>query len=152
MPSISDTLNARLKVAMKNRDVRTVSLCRLAKDGLATKATELRSLSQPKVMTEDDELQVMRNMAKKASAAAEQFLAVSQEEKAAELQAEAAWYEQFLPVAPTQDEIRAVIDALVAQHSNIAPIMAGVKAKFGSNVDMKLASTLARDGLAQKTA
>jgi uncharacterized protein len=64
---------------------------------------------------------------------------------------EAKILESYLPAAASLDEVRAEIhSAIAAGASQIGPIMKALREKFGSSLDNKAASDLAKEALSKK--
>jgi uncharacterized protein YqeY len=96
--------------------------------------------------TEDEALRVIKKM---ISANEETMVSTTNDETFGELMIELNIMKPLLPQMVSADAVNSEISLLVYNGvDNIGAMMGGLKKKFGSTVDMKMASAMARAALA----
>ncbi|MGL4648208.1 MAG: GatB/YqeY domain-containing protein [Caldilineaceae bacterium] len=141
-------LDEDLKQAMRDRDeVRKLTL-RSAKTALteAAKASEQHDLSPEKVLA------VLQREAKRRKEAAFEYEKAGETARAQAELAELAVLETYLPQPLSDDDVRALVLATVAETGATSPkemgkVMAALKPKIDGRADGKLVSTLVREAL-----
>lgn len=107
---LKDTLVADLKDAMRQKDKVRLSAIRM----IQTAITEKEKAGTGAV-TEDDVVAIVAKQAKQRRDSIAQFEAAGRDDLAAHEAAELAIIEAYLPAQATDEEIRAVVDAVVAR-------------------------------------
>ena len=107
---LKDTLAADLKDAMREKDKVRLSAIRM----IQTAITE-KEKAGTGAATEDDVLAIVAKQAKQRRDSIAQFEAAGRDDLAAHEAAELAVIEAYLPAQATDEEIRAVVDAVVAR-------------------------------------
>lgn len=108
--TISEKLNDHIKDAMRAKEKERLTLLRSIKA-----AFKNREIEAGGALSDTDEVSIIMKMIKQRREAAEGFRKGSAEDKAQAEEREAALLESYLPAAPTDEEIEAVIDAEVAK-------------------------------------
>lgn len=145
--SLSKRLTDDLKTAMKARDKDRLTLLRSVKSTFQNREIELGN-----PLTEADEIPLVLKMIKQRREAAEGFRKGGAEERAAHEDWEAAELENYLPPAPSDDEIDKAIDEALADFPEnerspkvMGPVMKALNEKFaGRPVDGKQLSAKVR--------
>lgn len=146
--SLSDRVAEDLKTAMRARDAQRLAVLRMIKSRLQNEAIEAGGPLEPQA-----EVQVLMRLVKQRRESIEQFQkfgrAAQAEAEAMELQI----VEEYLPAAPTAEELQAALDQVQAglpepARKQMGPLMQGVMARFqGRPVDGKAVSALVRQRL-----
>ena len=108
--SIAAKIGADIIAAMKARDEHRVTTLRMVKSALRSKEIDKR---QP--LTDAEQTQVLSTLLKQRRESVESFTKGGRPELAAKEQAEIAMIEFYMPQAAGEDEIRAMVQAAVAQ-------------------------------------
>ena len=149
---IRDDIKTALVAAMKARDTTSTAAIRLIQSSIKNRDIELRTAStQP-----DDDLlvtEVLQKMIKQRRESIEMYEKGNRPELAAAEAAEVAVIERFLPRQMSEDEARAVIDALATELGaesvkDMGRVMAALKERFAGQMDMAKASGLVKARLA----
>lgn len=148
---IRDTIKAAQISAMKAGDKPRLAAVRLILAKLKDKDIELRTAS---AVPEDDVLvtDVLQKMAKQRRESITLYEQGGRQELADVEQAELAVIEEFLPQQMSEDETRAVIAAIVAETGaagmkDMGKVVAALKARHGTQLDMGKASGLVKAAL-----
>ena len=149
---IRDTLKAAQIAAMKGGDKPRLGAVRLILAKLKDRDIELRTAS---VLPEDDVtvVEVLQKMVKQRRESITLYRQGGREELAAVEEAELVVIDEFLPQQMGEDETRAVIAAIKAELGasslkDMGKVMAELKARHGSELDMSKASALVKAALA----
>lgn len=108
--SIAENINADIVAAMKARDEHRLTTLRMAKSALRSKEIDKR---QP--LTEAEQTQVLSTLLKQRRESVESFTKGNRPELAAREQAEIAMLETYMPQVIGKEELRALVQAAVAQ-------------------------------------
>ncbi|CAH0496975.1 GatB/YqeY domain-containing protein [Novosphingobium sp. CECT 9465] len=149
---IRDTIKAAQISAMKSGDKPRLAAVRLILAKLKDKDIELRTAA---ALPDDDVLvtDVLQKMAKQRRESITMYEAGGRQELADVEQAELAVIEEFLPQQMSEDDTRAAIAALIADlgaagMKDMGRVVAALKAKHGTQLDMSKASGLVKAALA----
>ena len=149
---IRETLKAAQIVAMKGGDKPRLGAIRLILAKLKDRDIELRTA---KVLPEDDVtvVEVLQKMVKQRRESITLYRQGGREELAAVEEAELLVIDEFLPQQLGEDETRAVIAAIkrelgASSLKDMGKVMAELKARHGSELDMSKASALVKAALA----
>ncbi|NLR72382.1 GatB/YqeY domain-containing protein [Novosphingobium sp. ERN07] len=149
---IRDTIKAAQVSAMKAGDKPRLAAVRLILAKLKDKDIELRTAS---AMPDDDVLvtDVLQKMAKQRRESITMFEQGGRQELADVEKAELVVIEEFLPQQMGEDEVKAAIVALIAETGaagmkDMGKVVAALKAKHGTQLDMGKASGLVKAALA----
>ena len=112
MTSMKDRIQGDLTTAMKARDEGSSSTLRMVLTAITNEEVSGKSA---RVLTDEDVVTVLGREAKKRKEAAEAYDAANRPELADRERAELAVIEGYLPEQLTEDEVRAIVDAAVAE-------------------------------------
>ncbi|MBM3669482.1 MAG: GatB/YqeY domain-containing protein [Actinobacteria bacterium] len=112
MTSMKDRIQADLTTAMKARDEVSSSTLRMVLTAITNEEVSGKSA---RVLTDEDVVTVLGREAKKRKEAAEAYDAAQRPELAARERAELAVIDGYLPEQLSENEVRAIVDAAVAQ-------------------------------------
>jgi uncharacterized protein YqeY len=149
---IRDTIKAAQVSAMKSGDKARLGAVRLILSKLKDRDIELRTASQ---VPEDDTLvvEVLQKMAKQRRESIGMFESGGRQELADAEKAELAVIEEFLPQQMDDAATSVAIEAIKAELGassvkDMGKVMAELKARHGSELDMSKASALVKAALA----
>lgn len=149
---IRDTIKAAQISAMKSGDKPRLAAVRLILAKLKDKDIELRTAS---ALPDDDVLvtDVLQKMAKQRRESITMYEAGGRQELADVEKAELAVIEEFLPQQMSEEGTRAAIAALIAETGaagmkDMGKVVAALKARHGTQLDMSKASGLVKAALA----
>lgn len=148
---IRDTIKAAQVSAMKAGDKPRLAAVRLILAKLKDKDIELRTAS---AVPEDDVLvtDVLQKMAKQRRESISLYEQGGRQELADVEKAELAVIEEFLPQQMGEDDVKAAIAAIIAETGaagmkDMGRVVAALKAKHGTQLDMGKASGLVKAAL-----
>lgn len=149
---LRDSIKAAQVAAMKSGDKARLAAVRLILAKLKDRDIELRTASS----VPDDEtlvVEVLQKMAKQRRESIELYVQGGRQELADAESAELAVIEEFLPAQMSEDDTRAAIEAIKAEVGassvkDMGKVMAELKARHGSQLDMSKASGLVKAALA----
>jgi uncharacterized protein YqeY len=149
---IRDTIKAAQVTAMKSGDKARLAAVRLILAKLKDKDIELRTAD---ALPDDDVLvtDVLQKMVKQRRESIAMYEQGNRPELAAAEAAEVAVIESFLPAQLSEDEVKAAIEAIKAEVGatsikDMGKVVAALKAKHGTQIDMGKASGLVKAALA----
>ncbi len=149
---LRDTIKAAQVTAMKAGDKPRLAAVRLILAKLKDKDIELRTASS---VPDDDVVvvDVLQKMAKQRRESITLYEQGGRQELAEVEKAELAVIEDFLPQQMGEDEVKAAIAAIIAETGaagmkDMGKVVAALKAKHGSQLDMGKASGLVKAALA----
>ncbi len=149
---IRDTLKAAQVSAMKAGDKPRLAAVRLILAKIKDKDIELRTAAS---LPDDDVLvtDVLQKMAKQRRESITLYEQGDRQELADIEKAELAVIEEFLPQQMGEDDVKAAIVALIAETGaagmkDMGRVVAALKAKHGTQLDMSKASGLVKAALA----
>jgi len=147
---IRDELKAAQIAAMKGGDKERLAAVRLMLAKVKDRDIELRG----KEPGDDDAMviDVLQKMAKQRRESIQMYEDGGREELAAAERSELAVIEQFLPAQMSEDETRAAIEGIKADLNasgmkDMGRVMAELKARHGTELDMSRASALVKESL-----
>lgn len=112
MSALKDSIQTDLTTAMKGRDEVTSATLRMV---LTAITNEEVSGKEARELTDDDVITVLGREAKKRRESAEAYDAADRPELAERERAELEVIARYLPQPLTEDEVRAIVDAAVAE-------------------------------------
>lgn len=148
--SLLEQVQKDMVQAMKAKDEARLGTVRMIKAAL--KKQEVDSM---KPLNEATELQVMNTLLKQRRESAEMFRKGGRPELADKEEAEIQVIESYLPSAPSEDELRASVEAAIAEtgatsQKQMGAVMKTAQAKLaGRRVDGKALSELVKQKLGQ---
>ncbi len=108
--SIAEKLGTDIITAMKAHEEHRLTTLRMVKSALRSKEIDKR---QP--LTDADETQILNTLIKQRHDSVESFTKGNRPELAAKEQAEIVMIEAYMPQAATEDQLRAIVQAAIAQ-------------------------------------
>jgi len=148
---IRDTVKAETIASMKSGDKERTAALRLIGAKIKDRDIELRTSSKD---VDDDAMvtEVLQKMAKQRKESITMYVDGGRDELAAKEQAELAVIEAFLPQQLSEDETRAVIEAIKAEVGaesikDMGKVMGQLKSRHGAELDMGMASGLVKAAL-----
>lgn len=111
MAELKDQIRDDLKIAMKAREKQVTTVLRSVLSAIGTE--EVAGL-EPRELTADEELRIVRSEVKKRREAAEGFTAGGRSDSAESELTEAEILARYLPAALSDEELTAIVDAEVA--------------------------------------
>jgi len=148
---IRDAIKAAQIEAMKGGDKERLAAVRLILAKLKDKDIELRTAAS---VPDDDTIvvDVLQKMAKQRRESIDMFRQGGREELAAKEEAEMAVIESFLPAQLSEDETKAAIETIKSELGasglkDMGKVMAELKGRHGSMLDMSKASGLVKAAL-----
>ena len=150
--SLSEQIQKDIVAAMKAKDELRLSVLRMMKSAL-----QLKQVEKMRPLEDMESLQVLQTLVKQRKESVDQFTRGGRKDLADKEAKEIKIIEEYLPVAPTDEEIhRAVEEAIAAEGADSLKQMgAVVKAARtrleGKNVDGKALSDKVRERLSGKS-
>lgn len=148
---LRDSIKAAQISAMKAGDKPRLAAVRLILAKLKDRDIELRTVD---TKPEDDALvvEVLQKMAKQRRESIQLFEQGGRPERAADERAELTVIEEFMPAQMSEEDTRAAIEAIKAETGasgvkDMGKVMAELKARYGSQLDMGKASALVKAAL-----
>lgn len=148
--SISERIQADLAGAMKARDADTVSTLRMLKAALL----ELRtSKAKGAAVSADEEVEVLMRYVKKRREVIEELKRIGRTETVAREEHEIAITQRYLPAMVSEDELRGIVRAAVAQTGAASPkdmgkVIGAVMAQVKGRAEGAVVSRLVKEVLA----
>lgn len=118
--SLKDQISNDIKVAMKAKDKVRLETVRSIKKVIIEKESAVRADGQES-LTEDQEMEILVQQAKQRRDAIAQYQKAGRDDLADSEAAELAIIETYLPAQMTDEEIGAVIDAIIAKVGASSP-------------------------------
>jgi uncharacterized protein len=149
MPELKAKLHADLNVAMKARDELTTATLRMV---LTAVTTEEVSGKQARELSDDEVLRVLTREAKKRRESAEAYDQAQRPELAERERAELTVLDGYLPQQLSDDELREIVQAAVAEagateQRQMGAVMKLVQPKIGGRADGRRVSDEVRSQL-----
>ena len=148
---IRDDIKSALVTAMKGGDKPTTNAIRLIQSSIKNRDIEARTGKSP---DNDDDLvvEVLQKMVKQRRESIEMFEKGNRQELADQEKAEVAVIERFLPAQMDEAQTAAAIEAIKAElgaggMKDMGRVMAELKARHGSELDMSKASAAVKAAL-----
>ena len=147
-----ERIQSDLTAAMKEKDELRLSVLRMVKSALKNKEIEkIRSLDDL------ESLQVLQTLVKQRRESVDQFRKGGRPDLADKETKEIAIIEQYLPAAPSDQEMRRAIEAAIAEESadslkQMGAVIKAARARLeGKAVDGKVLSDKVRERLSEKS-
>jgi uncharacterized protein YqeY len=149
---IRDEIKVALVSAMKGGDKDSTQTIRLIQSAIKNRDIELRTASQ---LPDDDQLvtEVLQKMIKQRRESVDLYRKGGREELAAREEAEIVVIERFLPAQLSETEAEAAIQSIIADTGassmrDMGKVMAEVKVRLGTQIELARASALVKAALA----
>lgn len=147
---LEKSLETDLIEAMKARDEIRVQVLRLVKSALKNYSIEIKDDLSPQQV-----LGVLQKEAKKRQDSITQYQAAGREDLVRQEQAELEIIEGYLPEQPSEDDLRAAVDAAVLEIGDspaaMGQIIARVREQFSGAVDGSTLAAMVREALQKRT-
>ena len=149
---LRDDINNALKDAMKGGDKRRVSTLRLVNSALKNADIEARGQGKGP-LSDEDLLSLLQKMIKQRQESVELYEKGGRAELAAQEREEIAIIASYLPQQMSEAEMRAAIDAVIAETGaagmkDMGKVMAALKTSHAGKMDFAKASGLVKARLA----
>jgi uncharacterized protein len=150
--SLMEQIQKDLTAAMKTQDELRLSVLRMTKAAL-----KHREIEKKRPLDDAEALQILQTLVKQRRESADQFGKGGRPELAGREILEIGIIESYLPAAPSDGDLRAAIEAAVAETGASSPQQMGAVVKAararlaGKSVDGKLLSDLVRERLSRST-
>jgi uncharacterized protein len=147
-----DRIEKDLTAAMRDKEELRLSVLRMVKSALKYKEIEKK-----RALDDLESLQVLQTLVKQRRESIDQFTRGGRKDLAEKESKEIKIIEEYLPLAPTDEEIhRAVEDAIAAEGANslkqMGAVVKAARARLeGKNVDGKVLSDKVRERLSAKS-
>lgn len=145
--SLTDKVNNEIKEAMKAKDTGKLQALRAIKSALLLAQTEKGASGE---VNEQVEFQILQKQLKQRKESAEIYQQQGRADLAETELAEAAVIEGFLPKMMSEDEIRPILQDIIAQVGATSPadmgkVMGAATKQLAGKADNKVVSTLVRE-------
>ena len=147
-----ERIQADLTAAMKEKDELRLSVLRMMKAALKNKEIE-----KVHALSDLESLQVLQTLVKQRRESIEQFTKGGRNDLAAKESKEIAIIDEYLPAAPTDEEIHQAIEAAIGEEGadslkQMGAVIKAARARLeGKAVDGKVLSDRVRARLSEKT-
>lgn len=152
MVMIRVRLDEALKAAMLARDQQTVSTVRLILAALKDRDIAERGRGNTDGLSDSEILSLLQSMIKQREESARLYQQGGRNELAAEETAEIGIIRQFLPVQLSEEEVAAIVDAVVSEIGaeslkEMGKVMGVLKERYAGSMNFTRASTLVKNRL-----
>ena len=149
---LRDDINKDLKEAMKAKNERTVSTLRMVNSTLKNADIEARGTGKP-ALGDAEVLAVLQKMIKQRQESVELYRKGGRDDLVAQEEGEIAIISAYLPKQMSEAEMKAVIDAAVAETGasgmkDMGRVIGVLRGKYAGQMDMAKASALVKTRLA----
>lgn len=139
-PSILDRINDDLKEAMRSKDKVRLRTLRSLRAALQNREIEERTAGEHVVLSEQDQLAVLRKQAKQRKDSIEQYQSAGRDDLVEKEQEELAVIDEYLPDAPSDEELRDTLSDIIDQvgatsMSDMGPVMGRAMDELRGRVD-----------------
>lgn len=146
-----EQFNEMLKTAMKAGDKRRVATLRMVQAALKDRDIEARGLG--KSVSDEDILALLQKLIKSRQESADIYAKAGRPELETQEREEIAIISEFLPKQLSEDEVKAAIEAAVAETGaasikDMGKVVGILRTKFAGQLDMGKASALVKARLA----
>lgn len=145
-------INNALKEAMKNKDQLAVATIRLIIAAMKDRDIAARGTGNADGIGDAEILSMMQSMIKQRIESTEIYTKANRPDLAEQEKAEIEVIKRFLPQQMSESEVRAKVDALIAELGvkdikDMGKVMNELKARFAGQLDMDKASGIIREKL-----
>jgi hypothetical protein len=148
-----DRIQSDLTAAMKEKDELRLSVLRMVKSAL-----KLKEIDKMRPLDDMESLQVLQTLVKQRKESVEQFTQGGRQDLADKEAKEIKIIEQYLPAAPSDDEMRRAIEEAISESGadslkQMGAVVKAARAKLeGKAVDGKALSDKVRERLTERAA
>jgi hypothetical protein len=148
--AIVDRLNEDLKAAMRAKDKVRLRTLRSLRSALKNKEIDQRQGGADTVLSEQDQLAVLRKEVSQRKDSIEQYEAAGRDDLVEKEQAELAVLEEYLPAPMSDDELRSRLEAIVEEvgassMGGMGPVMGRAMSELRGRVDGSRVQEMVRD-------
>jgi hypothetical protein len=148
--AIVDRLNEDLKAAMRAKDKVRLRTLRSLRSALKNKEIDQRQGGADTVLSEQDQLAVLRKEVSQRKDSIEQYEAAGRADLVEKEQAELAVLEEYLPAPMSDDELRSRLEAIVEEvgassMGDMGPVMGRAMSELRGRVDGSRVQEMVRD-------
>ena len=149
---LRDAINNDLKDAMKAKNERAVSTLRMVNSTLKNADIEARGTGKP-ALGDAEVLAILQKMIKQRQESVELYRKGGRDDLVAQEEAEIAIISSYLPKQMSEAEVKAAIDAAVAEAGasgmkDMGRVIGILRSKYAGQMDMAKASALVKARLA----
>jgi uncharacterized protein YqeY len=149
---LRDAINNDLKDAMKAKNERAVSTLRMVNSTLKNADIEARGTGKP-ALGDAEVLAILQKMIKQRQESVELYRKGGRDDLVAQEEAEIAIISSYLPKQMSEAEVKAAIDAAVAETGasgmkDMGRVIGILRSKYAGQMDMAKASALVKARLA----
>lgn len=146
--SLKETIMADVKVAMKSKEMEKLSVLRFIHSAIKNKEIEVR----PNEITADDELQVVKKLAKQRQESIEQFSKAGRQDLADKEKYELDIIAKYLPEQMSKEKVEALVAQAISSLGassikDMGKVMKEVLAQSKGAADNKIVSELVKSKL-----
>ncbi len=135
-----ETINKQIIVAMKAHESTRLETMRML-----SAALKYAQIDKMRVLTSDEELDVVRKEAKKRNDAIEMYMKANETERANQEKSELEILKEFMPAALSLSELESLIDQAIGEEGkDFGKVMKSVMQKTKGSADGKQMSELVR--------
>ena len=150
MASITDRLTSDMKSAMRSREQTRLDAIRWLLSTLKNAQIEAR-----RPLDDDEEIAVVRKQAKMRRDALDQYRKAGRDDLVSKEEIELALTESYLPAAPSAEQLRAAVRAVIAETGASGPkdmsaVMRVAMARLGGTADGRQVQGIVREELAAR--
>ncbi len=150
--SIRDTVNDRLKEAMRAKDSATVLTLRLINATIKDKDIAARTADSRDGISDEQILATLQTMIKQRRESIKLYIEGKRPELAEKEKTEIKIIENFLPQQMSEDEIKTVVGSSIASlgaqsMKDMGKVMSELKSKYVGQMDFSKASSLVKEAL-----
>lgn len=147
---LREKINAALKAAMLEKEQIKVSTLRLVNAALKDRDIALRAESR--TLAEDEILSILKKMVKQRRESSKLYEQGGRMDLLEQEQREIKVIEEFLPAQLSEEDVRSLVEAVVAQVGaqsikDMGKVMGSLRAKHADSVDFEMASRLIKEKL-----
>ncbi|PZA10070.1 GatB/YqeY domain-containing protein [Rhodopseudomonas palustris] len=148
---LRDDINTAVKEAMKAKDERKLSTLRMVNSTIKNADIEARGQGKPP-LSDGDLLSLLQKMIKQRQESVALYDQGGRAELADQERAEIAVIQAYLPQQMSDDEVKAAIDAIIAETGaagikDMGKVIGALKAKYAGQMDFGKASGLVKAAL-----
>lgn len=148
--NLRDRVVGELKDATRSQDRRRMSTLRLVNAAIKDRIIQNRGAGKGEQMSDAEVREILAKMIKQRRESAAAFEAGGRPELASSEREEIAIIEEFLPRQMSEPEMRAAVEAAVAELGggglkDMGRVMAALKERYAGQMDMAKASALAKE-------
>ena len=143
--SLKETIMADVKEAMKSKEMEKLTVLRFIHSSIKNKEIEVR----PNELTEEDELQVVKKLAKQRQESIEQFSSAGRQDLADKEKAELEIISKYLPEQMPREKVEALVASTIeslgaSSIKDMGKVMKEVLAQSKGAADNKVVSEIVK--------